>query len=124
MLDFKIDYKSGVPFYRQIVQKIEYYINLGKLKIGDKLPTVRSLAINLKINPNTISKAYRELELKGYLVTQVGNGTFVSNKKVDMLEIEREKLINNFIEETIKKANDLGLNKKKLIEILEEIKNV
>ncbi len=124
MIDFKLDYKSGIPFYRQIIQEIEYNINIGKLKPGDKLPTVRSLAIQLKINPNTVAKAYNELELKGYLITQIGNGTFVSDKKVMDSEIEKEKLINQFIAETIKKAKDLGLNKIDLIKILKEKEDV
>jgi len=123
MIDFELNYKNGVPFYRQIIQKIEYYINIGKLKPGDKLPTVRSLAIQLKINPNTVAKAYNELEIKGYLITQIGNGTFISDKKVETIEIEKEKLINQFIEETIKKAQNLGLTKIDLIKILKEKKD-
>ncbi|HOJ64413.1 MAG TPA: GntR family transcriptional regulator [Spirochaetota bacterium] len=123
-MNFELDYKSGIPFYRQIIQQIEYNINIGKLKPGDRLPTVRSLAIQLKINPNTVAKAYNELEIKGFLITQVGNGTFVSEKKVDNSEIERERVINQFISEIIKKAKDLGLNKIDLINILKEREDV
>lgn len=123
-MEFELDYKNGVPFYRQIVQQIEYYINIGKLKPGNRLPTVRSLAVQLKINPNTVAKAYNELELKGYLNTQIGSGTFVSDKKVEEAEIEKERLINEFISDIIRKSKELGLNKNDLLNILKERDNV
>ena len=79
-LDLALDTASGVPFYRQIIQRIELSILAGRLGPGDRLPTIRALAVELKINPNTIAKAYGELELKGIVTTQVGSGTFVSDQ--------------------------------------------
>ena len=74
-INFSLDMSDGAPIYRQIIRQIEYAILSGRLKSGDKLPTIRSLAVELKANPNTIAKAYGELEIRGILVTQVGSGT-------------------------------------------------
>ncbi len=74
-----LDEASGVAFYRQIILEIERAIVSGRMKPGDRLPTIRSLAIELKMNPNTIAKAYAELEFRGLVKTQVGSGTFVSS---------------------------------------------
>lgn len=73
----RLESSSGIPFYRQIIQQIEYASVTGALPPGTRLPTIRALAISLKINPNTIAKAYAELELRGVVKTQVGCGTFV-----------------------------------------------
>jgi GntR family transcriptional regulator len=79
-LSFSLDAANGVPIYRQIIQQVEYAILSGRMRPGDKLPTIRSLAVALKINPNTIAKAYGEMEIRGILTTQVGSGTYVSDK--------------------------------------------
>ena len=70
MIAFKLDPKSGVPFYRQIIDQIRYGIAAGHLKVGDQLPTVRGLAVELKVNLNTVNKAYKELEIQNILETQ------------------------------------------------------
>lgn len=93
MIDFKMDPKSGIPFYRQIIDQIRYGIAAGSLKVGDQLPTVRALAVQLKVNLNTISKAYRELEIQKVLETQQGTGTFVGPVEIQIpLEERRSKL--------------------------------
>jgi GntR family transcriptional regulator len=74
------DTDKGIPIYRQIIRQIEYAILSGRALPGDKLPTIRSLAVELRINPNTIAKAYGELEIRGVLATQVGRGTYVSDQ--------------------------------------------
>ncbi len=75
-LKFKLDLKSGVPFYKQVILQVEMAIVDGRLENGDQLPTVRSLAVTLKINPNTVARAYNELEIRGIVNTQQGTGTF------------------------------------------------
>ena len=91
MIDFKLDPKSGIPFYRQIIDQIRYGVSAGKLKIGEQLPTVRALAVALKVNLNTVSKAYRELEIQNVLETQQGTGTFVGNIEMQIPDEERKK---------------------------------
>jgi GntR family transcriptional regulator len=79
-ISFSLDTDADIPIYRQIIRQIEYAILSGRALPGDKLPTIRSLAVALRINPNTIAKAYGELEIRGVLATQVGRGTFVSDQ--------------------------------------------
>jgi len=78
MITFSLDPKSGVPIYRQIQDQVLYGIASGRLRPGEQLPTVRALAVDLKVNPNTVIKAYSELERQGALSTEQGSGTFVA----------------------------------------------
>ena len=84
MIQFKLDPKTGSPFYRQIIDQIKFGIATGNLKTGEQLPTVRSLAVELKVNLNTVAKAYKELEIQNVLATQQGTGTFISDIKVQI----------------------------------------
>ncbi|MGV3586930.1 MAG: GntR family transcriptional regulator [Adhaeribacter sp.] len=90
MIDFKLDPKSGAPFYRQIIDQIKFGIAAGKLKTGEQLPTVRSLAVDLKVNLNTVAKAYKELEIQNILATQQGTGTFISDIKIEIPSEEKK----------------------------------
>ena len=89
MIDFKLDPKSGVPYYRQIIDQIRFGIAAGDLNIGEQLPTVRALAVQLKINLNTVSKAYKVLEIHNILETQQGTGTFISTNRVEIPDEQR-----------------------------------
>jgi GntR family transcriptional regulator len=77
MIEFHLDVRSGVPAYLQIVQQVKQALRLGMLGVGDRLPTVREVVERLAINPNTVLKAYRELEREGLVVSRPGQGTFV-----------------------------------------------
>src|SRR5580700_5033443 len=77
-IEFRLDPASGVPTYLQLVHQVEHALRLGYLKPGDQLPKVRDVVANLAINPNTVSKAYRELETKGLVVGRPGQGTFIA----------------------------------------------
>jgi GntR family transcriptional regulator len=90
MIEFTLDPKSGVPFYRQIIDQIRYGIATGTLKAGEQLPTARTLAVQLKINLNTVIKAYKELEIRNVLETQQGSGTFVGSGGVTLSKGERQ----------------------------------
>jgi GntR family transcriptional regulator len=76
-IEFRLDTASGVPTYLQLVQQVEHALRLGYLKPGDQLPKVRDAVASLAINPNTVLKAYKELETKGLAVGRPGQGTFV-----------------------------------------------
>jgi GntR family transcriptional regulator len=78
MITFTLDSKSGVPIYRQIVDQVRHGIASGRLRPGEQLPTVRALAVDLSVNPNTVIKAYSLLEQQGVLTTEQGSGTFVA----------------------------------------------
>ena len=90
MINFALDYSGGAPIYRQIIDQIRFGIVSGQLKLGEQLPTVRALAVELKVNLNTVSKAYKELEIKDILETQQGTGTFVNKTGLVVPEKERE----------------------------------
>ena len=79
-IHIQIDLKSGVPFYRQIIDQVKAAMATEAVAPGDRLPTVRQLAVDLSINPNTVSRAYTELELTGLVETQMGSGTFVGSR--------------------------------------------
>ncbi|WIF95461.1 GntR family transcriptional regulator [Caminicella sporogenes] len=116
----QIDLKSRKPIYEQLVEKFKQLIINDVLKADEKIPSVRELAKELTINPNTIQKAYRELERQGYIYSVRGRGSFVSKEieKVDEKKVERLK------SEIIKNLSELiylGLKKKELIDLLEEI---
>jgi GntR family transcriptional regulator len=99
MIDFKLDPKAGTPFYRQIIDQIKFGIASGKLKIGEQLPTVRALAVELKVNLNTIAKAYKELEIQNILETQQGTGTFISTIEIKISEKEKTKKLQEICNE-------------------------
>jgi len=121
-LSFRLDGSSGVPFYRQIIQQIEQAILARRLLPGDKLPTIRSLAIELKINPNTIAKAYNELEIRGIVVTQVGSGTYVSDKEINMAENERQKKIEESLARFLREMDALGVSRSELPRLIREFR--
>ncbi len=106
---FSLDAASGIPFYRQIIQQVEHNMSTGVLVPGYRLPTIRSLAIELKINPNTIAKAYNELEIRGLVTTQVGAGTFISDKTVILSEIEINEKVEKAIASFIRTLRSYGL---------------
>ncbi len=79
MIEFHLDPRSGVATYLQIVQQVKEALRLGTIDVGDQLPTVREVVADLAINPNTVAKAYRELEREGLAVARQGRGTFVAS---------------------------------------------
>ena len=109
-MDFLIDAKSGVPFYRQIIEQVKFGIARGELEAGDRLPTVRQLAVTLSINPNTVIRAYRELEIEGVLDTQQGSGTYVSTKRPQIDALERQRMLDQIITELSARASAYGLS--------------
>jgi GntR family transcriptional regulator len=117
-IDFSLDAASGAPIYRQIIQQIEYAIISGRMRSGDRLPTIRSLAVELKINPNTIAKAYNELEIRGILATQVGSGTFISDKKPEGEDAARERKIGEVLGRFLREMSDLGLSAPEVAELI------
>ena len=81
MIEFRLDARSGVPTYLQLVQQVKQAVRLGILHPGDQLPTVKEVVASLAINPNTVLKAYRELDLDGLVEGRRGQGTFVSSQR-------------------------------------------
>jgi len=120
-VNFTLDTVNGAPIYRQIIQQIEYAILSGRIQPGDRLPTIRSLAVELKTNPNTIAKAYNELEIRGILATQVGSGTYISDKKPVLEDDGLKRKIKEVAGRFIQEMRDLGVEKKELSGLIESI---
>ena len=118
---FALDLHTGVPVYRQLIDQVRAGIASGSLTAGDQLPTVRQLAVDLAINPNTVMRAYRELELGGLLETQQGTGTFISNKKPEKKTVERERLLGQMAGEFAARAGAAGFTLEELIDRLREL---
>ena len=108
-MQLSIDSQSGVPYYRQIIDQVQFAIADGRLGRGDRLPTVRQLAVDLKINPNTVARAYQELEIRGVVNTQMGTGTFVGDDKVEVSELERRRKLDQICTELLSRAAAYGL---------------
>jgi GntR family transcriptional regulator len=120
---FQLDIKSGVPFYRQIIDQVKSAIASGRLEPGQRLPTVRQLSVDLSINPNTVSRAYTELELTGLVETQMGSGTFVGHQTVDQDEVERRRMLDQICQELLSRANSYGFTLEDILENLEQRKS-
>jgi GntR family transcriptional regulator len=120
---FSLDQADDSPIYRQIIRQIEFAILSGRLKSGDKLPTIRSLAVELKTNPNTIAKAYGELEIRGILATQVGSGTYISDRKPEPEDEGPERKIREIVGRFIRDMQDLGVEKRELARVIAAYKN-
>ena len=118
-INFSLDPMNGTPIYRQIIQQIEYAILSGRMKPGDKLPTIRSLAVELKTNPNTIAKAYGEMEIRGILETQVGSGTYISDKKQVIEDDSLNRKIREVLGRFLQEMRDLGVENKDVIKLIE-----
>ena len=120
-LRFAIDLHSGMPVYRQLIDQVRSGIASGSLTAGDQLPTVRQLAVDLAINPNTVMRAYRELEFGGLLETHQGTGTFITKKKLEKNSAERERQLGQMAGEFAARAGAAGFTLEDLIDRLRDL---
>jgi GntR family transcriptional regulator len=118
---FRLDLHSGVPVYRQIIDQVLGGIAAGTLTAGHQLPTVRQVAVDLSINPNTVVRAYRELEIRGVLETQQGTGTFISQQKVKHDEVERQRQLTQLVGEFVSRAGAAGFTIEELQERIHDL---
>ncbi|MGA2146380.1 MAG: GntR family transcriptional regulator [Bryobacteraceae bacterium] len=118
---FRLDARSGVPVYRQLIDQVLGGMANNALAAGDQLPTVRQVAVDLSINPNTVARAYRELEIRGVLDSQQGMGTFVARQKVKRDELERRRQLQQMVGELVARAGAAGFTVAELLEQLHEL---
>jgi GntR family transcriptional regulator len=107
---FRLDLRSGVPVYRQLIDQVLVAISSGTLGPGDRLPTVRQVAVDLSININTVVRAYKELEIRGVLSTQQGTGTFITDQQVRQDEAERQRRLSHLIGDMLARAGAEGFS--------------
>jgi GntR family transcriptional regulator len=118
---FRLDTHSGVPVYRQLIDQVQAAMASGALAAGDQLPTVRQVAVDLAINPNTVLRAYREMEIRGLLDSQQGTGTFIADKKVEYSKGDRDRILGQLAGEFVSRAGAAGFTLKQLIKALREL---
>lgn len=119
---FVVDVMSRVPVYEQIIKQVEEQVLTGILKEGDKLPSVRSLSVKLSINPNTIQKAYTELDRRQLIITVPGKGSFISEKAIEVVGANsREKMTE--LNKIIREMALSGVTKEEIINNIEEVFN-
>lgn len=118
-----LDYHNRFPIYMQIINEIEKYIVLGVLKPHDQIPSIRELASTLGINPNTVRKAYLELENKGVIITVSTKGTFI-NENIDLvIDNKTDELLSN-IKNNISELKNIGINNDVIVDkVMRFIKN-
>lgn len=118
---FRLDEHSGVPVYRQLMDQVQAAIATGALQAGDQLPTVRQVAVDLAINPNTVVRAYREMEIRGLLDTQQGTGTFIAEREVSYSKDERARKLGQLVEELVSRAGAAGFSVEELLIALHKL---
>jgi GntR family transcriptional regulator len=111
---------DGVPIYLQIVNQIKYLISAGRLSPEEELPPIRVLAEKLLVNPNTVARAYRELELAGIVIKRRTTGTYVSNAGVRMGRRDRLKIITGRIDALVAEARQMDIPLQEVIELLRQ----
>ncbi len=112
-----VDYKDTRPIYEQIIEKFQNLILSGALPVDEQLPSVRKLAMELSINPNTIQKAYTELERRGFIYTVKGKGNFVTFKE-ELMEYKKKE-IKKKLDDVVAEANEVGIAKTAIIYYLQ-----
>jgi GntR family transcriptional regulator len=117
----RLDPTSGVPVYRQLIDQVLVAKASGALRPGDQLPTVRQLAVDLSINPNTVVRAYKELEIRGILTTQQGMGTFITRQEIRPDEAARQRRLTQMVGEFVAKAGAEGYTVEDIMQRLAEL---
>ena len=120
---FQVRTGSGEPIYEQLIRQIKHAIVTGVIKPGDQLPTVRDLAIELIVNPNTVARAYRELEQAGLVDSNTRRGTIVKLSPPGMLASERRKRVQPFIDQLLTEGRVLNFTDEELLELIRKTLN-
>ena len=116
-MEIRLDTSDGIPIYLQIVDQIKRSVAVGRLKPEDPLPSVRQLALDLTINPNTVARAYLELEHEGVIYKRQGQGTFVSAQAIEASRRERNKIVAGLFEKAIVEAVSFGMSSSEIAEV-------
>ena len=119
-MDISINLADGVPIYRQIVNQVKYLVASGLLTPGEELPPIRTLALQLKVTPNTIVKAYGELEISGVIQKRRGSGTFVSETRPQLAVRERRRVVYQRIDALLAEAHQLNFTVDDILRMLRE----
>lgn len=115
----KIETSSFIPIYEQIKKEIKSRISLGVLKKDEPLPSIRDLAADLIINPNTVARAYRELEMEGFIYTRKGKGCFVADDSSSLISEERARILNQIFDDAIEEAKKFNFGEAEITKVFD-----
>ena len=120
--DWQLEFHSGIPVYKQIINRVCSALASGHLKPGDQLPTIRNLQERLGVNPNTVAKAYRELELRGMLTSERGSGSFITQtaQSVELSEEEKTRRVEALYQRMLTEAAGVGITETDLIDYIKK----
>jgi len=122
-VDITINVTDGVPIYRQVVNQVKYLVASGLLQPGEELPPIRTLALQLKVTPNTVVKAYGELEMSGVIHKRQGSGTFVSERRPQQVALrERRRVLEQRIDALLAEAHQLNFTAEEILRMVRERK--
>ncbi|HTL27873.1 MAG TPA: GntR family transcriptional regulator [Tepidisphaeraceae bacterium] len=119
-MQIRISPSDGVPIYLQIVNQVKYLVSSGRLQPGEELPPIRVLAEKLVVNPNTVARAYRELEVAGVVVKRRTNGTYVSDTRLRLPRQERIKIVTDRVDTLLTEARQMDVSLEQVIELIHE----
>lgn len=119
-MQLHINPREGVPIYRQIVNQVKHLVGSGRLAAGEELPPIRVLAEQLVVNPNTVARAYMELEHAGVVTKRHGSGTYVSDSGSPLKRAARRQILNERADALVAEAEHLGIELAELLEMVRE----
>ena len=119
-MQIRISSSDGVPIYRQIVNQVKYLVSTGRLNAGDQLLPVRKLAEQLVVNPNTVSRAYRELESAGVITARQGAGAFVTDNGSPLALREKRKVLQERVDMLLSEADSLGVDLSTVVKLVRD----
>ena len=119
-MQIQINAQDGVPIYLQIVNQVKYLVSAGRLNPGDELPPIRSLAEKLIVNPNTIARAYRELEIAGVVEKRRTAGTYISAEGSRLAKRERTKILSGRVDQLLAESNQMDVSYEELLKLIDQ----
>ena len=119
-MQIRISNSDGAPIYRQIGNQVKYLVAVGRLSVGEQLPTIRALAEQLVVNPNTVARAYRELETAGVIASRQGSGAFVAGNGSPLAARDKQKLLHERIDVLLAEASHLNVDVSTLIKMVRD----
>lgn len=121
MLWFKIDFHSGIPVYQQIINNVKEAIISGDLKADDPLPSIRELAKELNVNPNTVARSYRDLEMEGFIYSRPGVGSFIIGQNKQIIKEKALSLIREELYDTLLNAKKYNLDRTSIRSLIDQV---
>lgn len=124
MKQITLDFKSATPIFEQLKEQIRFQVLAGQLAPGDQLPPIRALAVELRLNPNTVARVYRELELEGLIETSQGRGSFIAlPRQPENLQLQRQARLRQDAATLLETSRQLGFSAADLITLIQEMEN-